>query len=205
MYFIDKERSFILHSESEFFLLFVCMQMAEGKLTYQHTNAEHSHEPARKRRKGVTRNERVTSVAEHFKPADLSSVEQVRNRQLQINQYRITDHSNCIQGCGYNCVRTASRMQSISSRLFSEVLVDRAKSGWEDVECLSTDGSVKKERKSPLPFPPTPYPFHPHPPPQRQKQEISKVQIPQRKSDQLFHSNLEACTTFSSLRSVRLN
>ncbi|XP_067047572.1 DNA ligase 4-like [Acropora muricata] len=51
--------------------------MAEGKLTYQHTNAEHSHEPARKRRKGVIRNERVTSVAEHFKPADLSSVEQV--------------------------------------------------------------------------------------------------------------------------------
>ncbi|KAK2560071.1 DNA ligase 4 [Acropora cervicornis] len=51
--------------------------MAEGKLTYQHTNSEHSHEPARKRRKGVTRNERVTSVAEHFKPADLSSVEQV--------------------------------------------------------------------------------------------------------------------------------
>ena len=166
MYFIDKERFFILHSESEFFLLFVCMQMAEGKLTYQHTNAEHSHEPARKRRKGVTRNERVTSVAEHFKPADLSSVEQVRNRQLQINQYRITDYSNCIQGCGYNCVRTASRMQSISSRLFSEVLVDRARSGWEDVECLSTDAWFRKERKEKS----TTFP-NPPPPPQRQSKK----------------------------------
>lgn len=157
------KRSFIFPSESEFVLLFVHMQMAEGKLTYQHTNSEHSHEPARKRRKGVTRNERVTSVAEHFKPADLSSVKQVSNCQLQINQYRITGYSNCIQGCGYNCVRTASRMQSIGPRLFSAVRVDRDRSEWENVECLSTDDSVKKERKSPLPFPLTPSASRPPP------------------------------------------
>ncbi|XP_068735127.1 DNA ligase 4-like [Montipora capricornis] len=51
--------------------------MAEGKLTYQHTHSEHSSEPARKRRREALRVEHVTSVAEHFKPADLSSVKQV--------------------------------------------------------------------------------------------------------------------------------
>lgn len=53
------------------------LQMAEGKLTYQHTNAEQSSEPAKKRRREVVRVEHVSTVAEHFKPADLSSVKQV--------------------------------------------------------------------------------------------------------------------------------
>jgi len=51
--------------------------MAEGKLTYQHTNAEQASEPAKKRRREVVRVEHVSTVAEHFKPADLSSVKQV--------------------------------------------------------------------------------------------------------------------------------
>ncbi|XP_073251496.1 DNA ligase 4-like [Porites lutea] len=52
--------------------------IAEGKLTYQHTNAENrSAELAKKRRREATRVDNVRTVADHFKPADLSSVKQV--------------------------------------------------------------------------------------------------------------------------------
>ena len=56
---------------------YISMQMAEGKLTYQHTHTDHTNEPAKKKRREATRVEHVTTVAEHFKPADLSSVKQV--------------------------------------------------------------------------------------------------------------------------------
>lgn len=54
--------------------------MAEGKLTYQHTDAEQTSEPAKKKRREVMRVEHVHTVAEHFKQADLSSVTQVSSR-----------------------------------------------------------------------------------------------------------------------------
>ena len=53
--------------------------MAEGKLTYQHIDAEQAAEPAKKRRREVTRIDHVHTVAGHFKPADLSSIKQVRS------------------------------------------------------------------------------------------------------------------------------
>lgn len=51
--------------------------MAEGKLTYQHANAEEKPEPAKKRRREAARVEHTRTVAEHFKPADVSSVKEV--------------------------------------------------------------------------------------------------------------------------------
>lgn len=51
--------------------------MAEGKLTYQHANAEEKSEPAKKRRREAARVEHTRTVAEHFKPADVSSVKEV--------------------------------------------------------------------------------------------------------------------------------
>ena len=51
--------------------------MAEGKLTYQHTNAEEKSEPAKKRRREAARVEHARTVAKHFKPADVSSVKEV--------------------------------------------------------------------------------------------------------------------------------
>lgn len=135
--------------------------MAEGKLTYQHTNSQHSHEPARKRRREVIRTERVTSVAQHFKPADLSSVKQVRNSQLQINiRPQITQIM--FRVVVIIAFEPLPELQNIGPSLFLEVLSDRDRSGWENVESLLTDGSKKNERKkSPLPFPP--------PPPQEKK------------------------------------
>lgn len=51
--------------------------VAEGKLTYQHVNAEEKSEPAKKRRREAVRVEQSRTVAKHFKPADVSSVEEV--------------------------------------------------------------------------------------------------------------------------------
>ena len=51
--------------------------MAEGKLTYQHVNAEEKSEPAKKRRREAAKVEHTRTVAEHFKPADVSSVKEV--------------------------------------------------------------------------------------------------------------------------------
>ena len=51
--------------------------MAEGKLTYQHVNVEEKSEPAKKRRREAVRVEQSRTVAKHFKPADVSSVEEV--------------------------------------------------------------------------------------------------------------------------------
>ena len=82
----DERRPLEVHSHCRIrhFLLIGSVQMAEGKLTYQHTHSEHSSEPARKRRREALRVEHVTSVAEHFKPADLSSVKQVRKSQIKL-------------------------------------------------------------------------------------------------------------------------
>lgn len=51
--------------------------MAEGKLTYQHADTEEKSEPAKKRRREAARVEHTRTVAEHFKPADVSSVKEV--------------------------------------------------------------------------------------------------------------------------------
>ena len=59
-------------------LLLPLMQMAEGKLTYQHADAEEKSTPAKKRRREAARVEHARTVAEHFKPADVSSVKEVR-------------------------------------------------------------------------------------------------------------------------------
>ena len=52
-------------------------QMASGKLTYQHTDAAGTSEPTRKKRRLVTRVEKPVTVAQHFRPADVSSVKEV--------------------------------------------------------------------------------------------------------------------------------
>ncbi|PFX16725.1 DNA ligase 4 [Stylophora pistillata] len=51
--------------------------VAQGKLTYQHANVGQKSEPAKKRRREAARVEQSRTVAKHFKPADVSSVEEV--------------------------------------------------------------------------------------------------------------------------------
>ncbi|XP_031573134.1 DNA ligase 4-like [Actinia tenebrosa] len=51
--------------------------MAEGKLTYQHTDMDGTSEPTRKKRRVAARVEQPRTVAAHFRPADVSSVTEV--------------------------------------------------------------------------------------------------------------------------------
>ncbi|RMX43103.1 hypothetical protein pdam_00006836 [Pocillopora damicornis] len=64
--------------------------VAEGKLTYQHVNAEEKSEPAKKRRREAVRVEQSRTVAKHFKPADVSSVEEV-SQMFQEKEFYIVN------------------------------------------------------------------------------------------------------------------
>ena len=71
----------------EFSLLLFFFFFAEGKLTYQHANAEEKSEPAKKRRREAARVEHTRTVAEHFKPADVSSVKEVWAKFVVLKMY----------------------------------------------------------------------------------------------------------------------
>lgn len=72
---------------------YLVQQMAEGKLTYQHTDVDGTSEPTRKKRRVATRVEQPRTVAAHFRPADVSSVTEV-SKQLCFTDY--PPHKICL-------------------------------------------------------------------------------------------------------------